>query len=129
MSFRLGKRSLRNMRGIHPDLSRVVKRAIAISDQDFTVIEGLRTLARQKELKRKGFSKTLRSRHITGHAVDIVPYPIAHRLDYPDSMWNEVSRAMKQAAKDLNVDLGWGPDMWNGWDKPHYQLQRKSYPA
>jgi len=126
MSYPLGKRSLKNMRGIHPDLYAVVEKAISITDQDFTVIEGLRTRARQKELVRKGFSKTMNSRHITGHAVDIVPYPIAHRLNYPDYMWDDVADSMLEAARILDVDLEWGYAKW-GWDKPHYQLAWRSY--
>ena len=127
MSYPLGKRSLKNMQGIHPDLYAVVEKAISITDQDFTVIEGLRTRARQKELVRKGFSKTMNSRHITGHAVDIVPYPIAHRLNYPDYMWDDVADSMLEAARILDVDLEWGYAKW-GWDKPHHQLSWKSYP-
>ena len=127
MSLVLGKRSLSNLVGVHPDLVSVVKRAIEITDQDFTVIEGRRSYSRQKELVRKGFSKTMNSRHLTGHAVDIVPYPIAHRLSYPDQKWISVSEALLYAADELDVDLGWGYAMW-GWDKPHYQLSWKSYP-
>jgi len=128
MSLVLGKRSLSNLVGVHPDLVSVVKRAIEITDQDFTVIEGRRSYSRQKELVRKGFSKTMNSRHLTGHAVDIVPYPIAHRLSYPDSKWISVSEALLYAADELDVDLGWGYAMW-GWDKPHWELSRRTYPA
>ena len=126
MSYPLGKRSLKNMQGIHPDLYAVVEKAISITEQDFTVIEGLRTRERQKQLVRMGFSKTMNSRHITGHAVDIVPYPIAHRLNYPDYMWDDVADSMLEAARILDVDLKWGYAKW-GWDKPHYQLSWRSY--
>jgi peptidoglycan L-alanyl-D-glutamate endopeptidase CwlK len=126
MSYTLGKRSKKNLLGVHPDLYAVVKRAISFTNQDFTVIEGLRTIERQKELVRKGFSKTMNSRHITGHAVDVVPYPIAHRLSYPDYQWDNVADAMLDAASDLKVDLEWGYAKW-GWDKPHYQLSWRSY--
>ncbi|MGL5735297.1 MAG: M15 family metallopeptidase, partial [Beijerinckiaceae bacterium] len=67
------KRSLDNLAGIHPDLRRVMDRALHESPIDFTVIEGLRTVERQKELVAKGASKTMNSRHITGHAVDLMP--------------------------------------------------------
>lgn len=126
--YKLGKRSLKNLKGVHPDLERVVRRAIQITKQDFTVIEGRRTVARQRELVRKGFSKTMNSRHITGHAVDVVPYPIAHRLSYPNYKWKRVANAMKQAAHELGVDLDWGADLWKGWDKPHFQLSWRNYP-
>lgn len=122
-----GDRSLKNMEGIHPDLRKVMDRALEISETDMTVIEGLRTVERQKELVRKGFSKTMNSRHITGHAVDVVPYPIAHRLSYPQEKWDQVANAILTAAKELGVDLIWGYGSW-GWDHPHYQLTWKSYP-
>jgi peptidoglycan L-alanyl-D-glutamate endopeptidase CwlK len=73
MSIVLGQRSLSRLEGVHPDLVRVVKRAAAISDLDFTVLEGLRTLERQRKLRAEGASKTLNSRHLTGHAVDLAP--------------------------------------------------------
>ena len=59
------------LEGVHPDLVKVVHRAAALSDIDFTVLEGLRTVARQKQLVKAGASKTMNSRHITGHAVDL----------------------------------------------------------
>jgi len=73
MSRKWSKRSLDSLKGIHPDLRRVMDRALQESPIDFTVIEGLRTEARQRELVAKGASKTMNSRHITGHAVDLMP--------------------------------------------------------
>jgi len=105
--FVLGERSLKNLVGVHPDLVAVVKRAIQISRTDFTVIEGVRTKERQKELVRKGASKTMNSRHISGHAVDIVPVKdgvISWRIDdyYP------LAEAMATAADELGVRVRWG---------------------
>ena len=98
MAFKLGPRSLLNLRGVHPDMVRVVKRAISISDIDFTVIEGLRSPARQKELFAKGATKTMRSRHIHGFAVDIAPYVGGSiRWDWP--LFDKIEAAMKKAAK------------------------------
>lgn len=71
VSIVLGQRSLSRLEGVHPDLVRVVKKAAALSDLDFTVLEGLRTLDRQRKLLAEGATKTLNSRHITGHAVDL----------------------------------------------------------
>jgi peptidoglycan LD-endopeptidase CwlK len=84
----LASRSLSRLKGVHPDLVRVVKKAAAMSNLDFTVLEGLRTLDRQRKLLAQGASKTLNSRHITGHAVDLAPlidgkvswdWPLYHR--------------------------------------------------
>lgn len=129
MSYVLGSRSLNNLKGVNTELVEVVKRAIEITKQDFTVIEGLRSMSRQRQLKAEGFSETLNSRHLTGHAVDIVPYPIPNDWsEYKDKQWKQIADAMLKAAKEKGVDLQWGYKEW-GWDKPHYQLSRARYPA
>lgn len=127
MAFKLGPRSLLNLRGVHPDLVRVVKRAISISDIDFTVIEGLRTVARQKELFAKGATKTMRSRHIHGFAVDIAPYVAGSiRWDWP--LFDKIEEAMKKAAKLENVSVTWGGDWKSFKDGPHWELPHAKYP-
>ena len=72
MTYKLGTRSLQSLSGVHPDMVAVVKRAIEITEQDFTVIEGIRNVNRQRALLKAGKSTTMNSRHITGHAVDMV---------------------------------------------------------
>jgi hypothetical protein len=124
MAYTLGKRSLQNLSGVHPDLVAVVKRAIEITEQDFSVIEGVRNINRQRELYRKGATTTLNSRHLTGHAVDIAPWPISWEWEY----FYPIAEAMKQAAEELEVDLEWGGDWKSFPDGPHYQLSRKVYP-
>lgn len=127
MGFKLGPRSLLNLRGVHPDLVRVVKRAIGISTIDFTVIEGLRSLARQKELLAKGATKTLRSRHLNGFAVDIAPYVGGSiRWDWP--LFDQIENAMKEAARLENVKIEWGGDWITFKDGPHWQLPAAQYP-
>lgn len=127
MAFKLGPRSLLNLRGVHPDLVRVVKRAIGISTIDFTVIEGLRSLARQKELFAKGATKTMRSRHIHGFAVDIAPYVGGSiRWDWP--LFDQIETAMKEAAQLENVKIEWGGDWITFKDGPHWQLPAAQYP-
>ena len=125
MSYKLGTRSLQNLSGVHPDLVAVVKRAIQITEVDFTVIEGIRNINRQRELLKAGKSTTLNSRHITGHAVDMVPWPV----DWEDKERFEVmADAMKQAAEELDIDVEWGGDWRTFYDGPHFQLSRKAYP-
>jgi peptidoglycan L-alanyl-D-glutamate endopeptidase CwlK len=127
MPFTFSKRSLKNLEGVHPDLVRVVKRAIKISKVDFTVIEGRRSLKRQRQLVRKGASRTMRSRHLTGHAVDLAPWVDGKlRWDWP--LFYPIAGAMKQAAKELNVKIRWGGDWKRFRDGPHFQLQWKHYP-
>ena len=125
MSYKLGKRSLQSLSGVHPDMVAVVKLAITITEQDFTVIEGIRNINRQRELYKAGKSTTMNSRHITGHAVDMVPWPV----DWNDLERFEVmSEAMKTAAEELDISLVWGGDWKSFYDAPHFELDRKAYP-
>lgn len=122
MTYRLSSRSLGNLEGVHPNLVAVVKRAIEITEADFVVIEGLRTKERQRELVATKKSRTMNSRHLTGHAVDIAPYPIT----WEKSAFVPIVEAMKKAAEELGVDVIHGYD-W-GWDSPHHELNRETYP-
>ena len=125
MSYKLGTRSLQSLSGVHPDMVAVVKRAIEITGVDFTVIEGLRTVERQRKLLNDGKSTTMNSRHITGHAVDMVPWPV----DWEDLERFEVmSEAMKTAAEELEIPIVWGGDWKSFYDAPHFELDRKVYP-
>ena len=122
--YQLGVKSQSRLNGVHPDLVSVVKRAIEITEQDFTVLEGLRSIDRQKELVESGKSTTMNSRHLTGHAVDIAPWPISWDWDH----FYPIADAMKESAKELGVDIEWGGD-WNSFpDGPHFQLSWGTYP-
>ena len=121
--FTLGKRSQDNLKGVDNKLVAVVTKAIQISKQDFTVIEGLRTRQRQAQLLAQGASKTMDSKHLVGRAVDIVPYPIPTDWSkYTAKQWNDIAVAMKTAAKELNVNIVWGGDWKSFVDKPHFEL-------
>ena len=124
MSYKLSQRSMQHLSGVHPDLVAVVKRAIEITEQDFSVIEGVRHINRQRELVAKGASKTMNSRHLTGHAVDLAPYPVNWDWEY----FYPIADAMKAAADELEVDLEWGGDWKSFPDGPHFQLSWESYP-
>lgn len=130
------KRSLDNLKGIHPHLRRVADRALQGSPIDFTVIEGLRTVQRQRELVTQGFSKTMNSRHITGHAIDIWPVdPLTGKLVSgrdDKRLWElfaPLAEAMKAAAKAEEVPIVWGGDWRSFRDGPHFELDRRKYPA
>jgi len=128
MSFHLGKRSLKRLEGVHPDLVRVVKRAIIMTDLDFTVLEGMRTKARQRKLVESGASKTMNSRHLTGHAVDIGAY-VDHRIRWDWPLYHKLGKTMKKAARIEKVKMDWGYDLWPNFpDGPHFQLNWKKYP-
>jgi peptidoglycan L-alanyl-D-glutamate endopeptidase CwlK len=127
MSIVLGQRSLSRLEGVHPDLVRVVKKAALLSDLDFTVLEGIRSVERQKQLVAQGASKTMNSRHITGHAVDLAPMIAGEvRWDWP--LYHKLAKIIKSAAADEKVPLQWGGD-WRAFkDGPHWELPWKFYP-
>lgn len=128
MTFSLSQRSLSRLVGVHEDLIKVVKRAIEISEIDFCVTEGLRTRERQEQLVKAGASKTTRSRHLTGHAVDLAAMTGGEiRWDWP--LYDKLAKAMKTAAEELNVKIEWGGDWVSFKDGPHFQLPWKDYPA
>lgn len=126
--FKLGPRSKMRLEGVHPDLVRVVERAIEISTVDFTVLEGLRTPERQKTLLESGASQTMNSRHITGHAVDLGAW-VDSQVDWSWPLYHKIAAAMKTAAKELGVSIVWGGDWRNFKDGPHFELDRKVYPS
>lgn len=139
MTFKLGPASRSKLIGVHPDLVRVVERAITLTTVDFRVLCGLRTVEEQRELYARGRTKpgpkvtwTLASKHLKqpdgfGHAVDLVPWP---------TDWNTVAKfdaiadAMFAAAKELRVKIRWGrdwdrdgiPDEKGETDGPHFEL-------
>lgn len=126
--FKLGPRSKMRLEGVHPDLVRVVDRAIEISTVDFTVLEGLRAPERQKTLVESGASQTMNSRHITGHAVDLGAW-VDNQVDWSWPLYHKIAAAMKTAAKELGVSIVWGGDWRNFKDGPHFELDRKVYPS
>jgi peptidoglycan L-alanyl-D-glutamate endopeptidase CwlK len=124
--YTLGPRSKQRLRGVHPDLVKVVERAIQITEVDFTVLEGLRTPERQKALVEAGASQTLNSRHLTGHAVDLGAWVGDEvRWDWP--LYHKIAAAMKEAARLEGVRIVWGGDWRTFKDGPHFELDQKAY--
>jgi len=127
VTFRLGVRSRARLEGVHPDLVKVVERAIVLTTVDFTVLEGLRTLERQAQLVKSGASQTMNSRHLTGHAVDLGAWVTNQvRWDWP--LYHKIAKAMKAAAQELEIAIEWGGDWQSFPDGPHFQLPWKDYP-
>jgi peptidoglycan L-alanyl-D-glutamate endopeptidase CwlK len=148
--FVFSKRSLTNLKGVHPDLVKVVTLALTrYTEQDFTVIEGLRSRSRQRQLVKKGASKTMNSRHLTGMAVDLAWwkdgnvswstdnvkgfYDMDHSADYEG--YQAIGVAMKEAANELGISIRWGAD-WDGdgqhtdhsfIDWVHFELPQSVY--
>ena len=125
--FKLSRRSLERLQGVHPDLVKVVLLAIQLTEVDFGITEGVRTIEKQREYFAKGASKTMNSRHLTGHAVDLAAYIGSEvRWDWP--LYHKLADAMKRAANSLNVPIVWGGDWRTFKDGPHFELDRKVYP-
>ena len=121
MSYRLSKRSRRELIGVHPKLAYIVTEAILVTKQDFMVFDGLRTAKEQRKNVARGVSKTFDSYHLYGLAVDLVAYvdgkPTWEGIYYP-----AIAKAMKKTAKLHNVKgIDWGYDLWN-FDKAHFQM-------
>lgn len=127
MTFKLSQRSLQRLDGVHPDLAAVVARAIQLTTVDFGVIEGVRSLAKQKEYVAVGASNTLNGRHLTGHAVDLAAY-IGNTVRWDWPLYYKLADAMKAAAAELKIPIEWGGDWKTFKDGPHFQLPWKQYP-
>lgn len=134
--IKLNDVSKKRLAGVHPDLQKVINKAAELSDMKFIVTEGLRTVDRQRQLVKAGASKTMNSRHITGHAVDLAVWVDGDgdgvvdggeiRWDWP--LYAKLSKIVKEAAKAVGVTIEWGGDWRSFKDGPHYQLPFKTYP-
>ena len=124
MAFKLSSRSKKKLDGVHPDMVAVVERAIELTDVDFGVTYGVRTLAEQKKLVASGRSQTMKSKHLIqdsgySHAVDVVAY------DGKDVVWeinvyDNICDAFKQAAIEKGVAVKWGA-AWSEGDIRSYK--------
>ena len=124
---RLSQRSRDRLRGVHPALVAVVEAAILRTPVDFMVVEGVRNAERQAALVRAGASRTLNSRHLTGHAVDVCALVEARvRWDWP--LYPRIAEALKAAAQDLGTPIVWGGDWKTLRDGPHFELDRQVFP-
>lgn len=122
MTYRLSTKSFNNLKGVKPQLVSVVLRAIEITTQDFTVIEGLRTLERQKMLVAQGKSQTLKSKHLTGDAVDLGAW-VDGQISWDAKHYDAIKEAMFKAAEEKGVKLVWG-GVWSFKDLVHFQLDK-----
>jgi peptidoglycan L-alanyl-D-glutamate endopeptidase CwlK len=105
--FKLSNISKERLEGIKPELRAVVERAIEITEVDFGVTQGLRTIEEQEALVARGASKTMKSKHLTGDAVDLAAY-VGSRVSWEITLYDNIADAMKQAAIELNTPIRWG---------------------
>jgi len=131
--FVLSQRDQDRIEPIHHDLKRVVWRAAVTSSIEFTILEGMRTLERQQRLFAQHATTTMKSRHLTGHAVDIAPLIDLDGNGTAEISWawphyHELAKTIKAAAAHENVPIEWGGDWKTFKDGPHWQLPWKQYP-
>lgn len=125
--YSLGVRSKARLKGVHPDLVKVVEKAIQLTTVDFTVLEGVRDAVRQKKLVESGASQTMNSRHLTGHAVDLGAW-VDDQVDWSWPLYHKINAAMQEASKLVGVPIEWGGNWRTFKDGPHFQLPKKEYP-
>lgn len=127
--FNLSVRSLQRLDGVHPRLVEIVKLAIQRTAVDFTVVEGLRTSERQRELVAQGASQTQNSLHLQqqdgyGHAVDLAPL-VGGAIPWNDwEQFRQLADVVKGCAAELGTPVEWGGDWKSLKDGPHFQLPR-----
>lgn len=131
MPFSLNEKSVLKLAGVHPDLIKVVRRAAQLMPEgplEFIVTEGLRSVERQKQLYAAHATRTMKSRHLTGHAVDLAAMLQGEvRWDWP--LYDKIADVMLAAAGELQVAIVWGGSWTSFKDGPHFELNRNFYPA
>lgn len=122
--FKLSKASLNKLQGVKQPLVDVVYRALELSEIDFGISEGVRSLERQKQLYADGKSKTMNSRHLTGDAVDVYAW-VDGGVSWMFHYYEDIAKAMFKAAEELGIEIEWGGNFRSFKDGVHFQLKRK----
>lgn len=130
--FTFGTRSKKVLSELHPDLIDVMTHALSKGEIDFALIEGVRSIERQKKMVRQGRSMTMRSRHLPGpdglsRAVDVAPY-IDGGIVWDWPYFYKLADVIKSSASELGIPIEWGGDWRTFQDGPHWQLPWEEYP-
>ena len=125
MGYKLGTKSLSTLKGVHPDLVKVVKRAIELTECDFTVTEGLRTKATQALYVKQGKSQTMNSKHLDGLAVDLAAW-VNGTINWNFDHYFKIADAVRKASIELGIKIKWG-GAWRYLND--YDSSRKAYDA
>ncbi|HHT2661501.1 TPA: M15 family metallopeptidase [Citrobacter freundii] len=130
MAFKFSTRSEKNLAGVNADLVTLARVALSLSSIDFGVTEGLRGRERQKELVATGKSQTMKSRHITGHAIDVYAYPVGEASGSWDwKYYEQIAKAFRLASLQTGIPVEWGGEWRTLKDGPHFQLPAAKYPG
>lgn len=126
--YKFSQKSINRMEGVHSDLRRLMEESIKHSPYDFGITEGLRSVSRQQKLVMEGKSKTMNSRHLTGHAVDIVVY-VEGKVSWDFKYYEQVAGHILGLAAKMDIPLIWGGSWKDFKDGPHFELNRQFYGA
>ena len=129
MTFTPTVKSQSRLAGVHPDLAKLVARVYEITDADFFVLEGVRTLEQEKANFAKGASQTMNSRHLTGHAIDIGARDANGVLTWEWKYYAHLAEIFKKASAELNIPITWGGDWKTLKDGGHFELKWSAYPV
>lgn len=121
-NFRFSQRSYNSLKGVNPKLIAVTTLALKLSNVDFIVTEGLRTVERQRQLVAEGASRTMNSKHLEGRAVDVAALS-GGTVSWDFALYHQIANAFKQASAQLGVSIQWGGDWASFRDGPHFQLK------
>lgn len=141
IGFKFGQRSLNSLKGIHPDLVKVMTEAIKTSPVDFTITDSLRTTEQQQALYAQGRTKAgskvtnvdgvkVKSNHQAksdkyGYAVDLYAfYNGAVQVKDDKTIINKLAPHIKATAKKLGIKIEWGGDWKSFKDYPHFELKK-----
>ena len=120
MNFKFGKSSEEKLSTVKDDLANVARKALELSSIDFGITEGKRSEQKQKQLVAEGASKTMKSKHLTGHAIDIVAY-VDGGITWELKYYEEIAQSFKKAKNDLDVQIRWGGN-WSGYKTDDFKL-------
>ncbi len=126
MNPRFSTRSFNHLAGVRPELVVLAYHALTLSTVPFQITDGIRTRAEQEKLLAEGKSRTMRSRHLTGHAVDVVAVQDG-KVSWDWNLYETIAAAWKRASIETGIPIEWGGD-WKFRDGPHFQLSWKDYP-
>jgi len=129
--YELSSKSLSKLKGVHPDLVRVAKRAIELTSIDFGISDGVRTQTRQLELVGQGKSETENSKHLLqssgyGHAIDVYAW-VNGKANWTNRMYGPIVQAFVTAAIEEEVQLRFGHLWLTFWDSVHIELDSEYY--
>lgn len=125
MTFKLSQKSLSKLEGVDPRLVKVIKRAIEVTEVDFTITEGLRTKATQALYVKQGKSQTMNSKHLEGLAVDLAAW-VNGTINWNFDYYFKIADAVRKASIELGIQVKWG-GAWRYLND--YDSSRKAYDA